>query len=238
MKGLLLLIFLSIQIIDFAQTESDIKLAQYYYSNGEFDKAVGYFEKIYSSTPSKIVYTQYKDCLMAIKDYKSVEKIIKKQISLNKNDPDYTIQLGFFYEELKEDEKARKIFSSVIKDLSYNPNQVKDILGTPLIASVFHSDRWDYAFTIVRKGTKPQQRQLSVYFKDDVYERFEGDDLPSESEFAERIAVPEGRKVVPRLEATSKELERFQKNSPAPVNTTPKPAGPPSDKTYPPLETP
>ncbi len=117
-------------------------------------------------------------------------------------------------------------------------NQVKDILGTPLIASVFHSDRWDYAFTIVRKGTQPQQRQLSVYFKDDVYERFEGDDLPSESEFAERIAVPEGRKVVPRLEATSKELEKFQKNSPAPVNTTPKPAGPPSDKTYPPLETP
>lgn len=117
-------------------------------------------------------------------------------------------------------------------------NQVKDILGTPLIASVFHSDRWDYAFTIVRKGTQPQQRQLSVYFKDDVYVRFEGDDLPSESEFAERIAVPEDRKVVPRLEATSKELEKFQKNSPAPVNTTPKPAAPPADKTYPPLETP
>jgi outer membrane protein assembly factor BamE len=107
-----------------------------------------------------------------------------------------------------------------------------------LIASVFHSDRWDYAFTIVRKGTQPQQRQLSVYFKDDVYVRFEGDDLPSESEFAERIAVPEDRKVVPRLEATSKELEKFQKNSPAPVNTTPKPATPPADKTYPPLETP
>ena len=117
-------------------------------------------------------------------------------------------------------------------------NQVKDILGTPLIASVFHSDRWDYAFTIVRKGTQPQQRQLSVYFKDDVYVRFEGDDLPSESEFAERIAVPEDRKVVPRLEATTKELEKFQKNSPAPVNTTPNPAAPPADKTYPPLETP
>jgi hypothetical protein len=43
---------------------------------------------------------------------------------------------------------------------------------------------------------------------------------------------------VPRLEATSKELEKFQKNSPAPVSTTPKPAAPPADKTYPPLETP
>ncbi len=117
-------------------------------------------------------------------------------------------------------------------------NQVKDILGTPLIASVFHSDRWDYAFTIVRKGTQPQQRQLSVYFKDDLYIRFEGDDLPSESEFAERIAVPEDRKVVPRLEATSKELEKFQKSAPVPVNATLKPAAPPPDKIYPPLEAP
>jgi outer membrane protein assembly factor BamE len=117
-------------------------------------------------------------------------------------------------------------------------NQVKDILGTPLIASVFHSDRWDYAFTIVRKGTQPQQRQLSVYFKDDLYVRFEGDDLPSESEFAERIAVPEDRKVVPRLEATSKEFEKFQKNAPAPVSATPKPTALPDDKAYPPLETP
>ena len=116
-------------------------------------------------------------------------------------------------------------------------NQVKDILGTPLIASVFHADRWDYAFTIVRKGTQPQQRQLSVYFKDDLYVRFEGDDLPSESEFAERIAVPEDRKVAPRLEATPAELEKFRKNSPAavpPAATPPLPA----DKTYPPLEKP
>jgi hypothetical protein len=44
--------------------------------------------------------------------------------------------------------------------------------------------------------------------------------------------------VVPRLEATSKELEKFQKNASAPVNTTLKSAAPPADKVYPPLETP
>lgn len=114
-------------------------------------------------------------------------------------------------------------------------NQVKDILGTPLIASVFHSDRWDYAFTIERKGTQPQQRQLSVYFKDDVYVRYEGDNLPSESEFAERIAVPEDRKVLPRLEATPAELEKFRKNSSPSVAVPPKPSLP-ADKSYPPLE--
>lgn len=33
----------------------------------------------------------------------------------------------------------------------------------PLIASVFHANRWDYAFTIKRQGTAPQQRKLSVF---------------------------------------------------------------------------
>jgi outer membrane protein assembly factor BamE len=71
-----------------------------------------------------------------------------------------------------------------------------------------------------------------------LYARFDGDDLPSESEFAERIAVPEDRKVVPRLEATSKELEKFQKNTPPSMSATPKPNAPPAEKAYPPLENP
>ena len=116
-----------------------------------------------------------------------------------------------------------------------NRNQVKDILGTPLIASVFHADRWDYAFTIQRKGTAPQQRKLSVFFKNDLFDRVEAQDLPSEAEFAERISVPEDRKAVTRLQATPQELDKFSKNSPAtaPAETAPAKAPP---KAYPPLE--
>lgn len=115
-------------------------------------------------------------------------------------------------------------------------NQVKDILGTPLIASVFHADRWDYAFTIQRKGTQPQQRKLSVFFQNDAFYRYEGDDLPSESEFAERLTTPEERKKVPRLEATPQELEKFkaQKSAINAPDTQPDTAAP--RKPYPPLE--
>ena len=114
-------------------------------------------------------------------------------------------------------------------------NQVKEILGTPLIASVFHADRWDYAFTIRRQGTKPQQRKLSVFFKNDVFERVDAQDLPSEAEFAERIAVPEDRKTVPRLQATPEELEKFRKSEPSIKQPEPVPSGEPR-KSYPPLE--
>ena len=34
--------------------------------------------------------------------------------------------------------------------------QVRDILGTPLLTSVFHADRWDYVFTFKRQGVEPQ----------------------------------------------------------------------------------
>ena len=33
--------------------------------------------------------------------------------------------------------------------------QVRDILGTPLLASIFHDDRWDYVFTFKRQGLEP-----------------------------------------------------------------------------------
>ena len=35
--------------------------------------------------------------------------------------------------------------------------QVRDILGSPLLADAFHADRWDYVFTIRRQGTEPQR---------------------------------------------------------------------------------
>ncbi|NDC60510.1 MAG: outer membrane protein assembly factor BamE [Betaproteobacteria bacterium] len=114
-------------------------------------------------------------------------------------------------------------------------NQVKDILGTPLIASVFHADRWDYAFTIRRKGAAPQQRKLSVFFNQEGFDRVEAVDLPSEAEFAERIAVPEDRKAVPRLQATPAELEKFRQTNPlAPPEELVKTDLP--RKKYPPLD--
>ena len=64
---------------------------------------------------------------------------------------------------------------------------VRDILGTPLVTSVFHAERWDYAFTIRRQGSEPQLRRFTVYFKGDVLDRVDGDPLPTEAEFAAKL---------------------------------------------------
>ena len=61
--------------------------------------------------------------------------------------------------------------------------QVRDLLGSPLLTSAFHADRWDYVFTMRRRGIEPQRRSVVAFFKGDVLERLEVPELPSENEF-------------------------------------------------------
>ena len=113
--------------------------------------------------------------------------------------------------------------------------QVRDILGTPLVTSLFHGDRWDYVFTMRRQRVEPQNYRLTLFFKDDLLERFEGDDMPSESEFVQRIS--RDRKVkVPRLEATEEQLAKFPPAAgPAAAASAAATAAQPATS-YPPLE--
>jgi outer membrane protein assembly factor BamE len=88
--------------------------------------------------------------------------------------------------------------------------QVREILGTPLLTDVFHTNRWDYVFTIRRQGVEPQQRRLTVFFNGEVLDRFEGDAVPSEQEFVAAVDARGRAGKVPVLEATEDQLKKFE----------------------------
>ncbi|HSV78638.1 MAG TPA: outer membrane protein assembly factor BamE [Ramlibacter sp.] len=120
-------------------------------------------------------------------------------------------------------------------------DQVREVLGTPLVTSLFHANRWDYVFTLKRQGVEPQQRRLTVYFEGEALQRHEGDTMPSEAEF---VAALDKRRTgkVPVLEATEEQLRAAASRAgssrpaaPAPAEPAPA-ASPPAD--YPPLEAP
>ena len=116
-------------------------------------------------------------------------------------------------------------------------NQVRDILGSPLLTSVFHADRWDYVFTFQRQGLPLQQRKLALFFKGDVLERVESDALPSEAEFVSSLDVRRATDKPPVLQATEEQLKAFQARNAAPAPAaTPAPVGT-APVAYPPLET-
>ena len=112
--------------------------------------------------------------------------------------------------------------------------QAKELLGTPLMTSVFHADRWDYVFTLRRQGVPPQSRRLTLFFRGDTLERFEGDRMPSESEFVASIANRRKLGATPKLEATEEQLRRAgSRPAASPAPKAPEPAAATS---YPPLE--
>lgn len=117
---------------------------------------------------------------------------------------------------------------------------VRNVLGTPLLTSVFHGDRWDYVFTFKRQGVEPQSFKYTVFFKGDTLERFEGDTMPSELEFIARLDTRRKLGKVPVLEATEEQLKSAASKSAAASGSAPaSPAiSPPAAAaaSYPPLE--
>lgn len=69
-------------------------------------------------------------------------------------------------------------------------DQVRFILGTPLLTDIFHTDRWDYPFYLQRGDGELTTSRVTVYFKDDKLEKFDGGNLPTEREYIARIAGP------------------------------------------------
>jgi outer membrane protein assembly factor BamE len=117
--------------------------------------------------------------------------------------------------------------------------QVREILGTSLLTDVFHSNRWDYVFTIRRQGVEPQQRRLTLFFDGELLERFDGDPMPSEQEFVAAVDTRKRSNVkVPQLEATPEQLEKLApaKNAAAADPATSAAATAPLPPSYPPLE--
>jgi tetratricopeptide (TPR) repeat protein len=147
------LIIFSITLISFtfawSQTETDIQLAQHYYASGELDKALPYYEKIFNSSPTKVYFSRYFECLIATKEFKSAEKLLKKQISQNKNDFDFKIILAEFYENIGEVEKAEKSYREIIDNLPENPAQI-----VAIYQRIVSKQKFDLAKTILDKGKK------------------------------------------------------------------------------------
>lgn len=58
-------------------------------------------------------------------------------------------------------------------------NQVRALLGTPLIADPFHPERWDYVYSFEHKRVVEDKERLTLYFTGDQLSRIDGSHMPS-----------------------------------------------------------
>lgn len=82
-----------------------------------------------------------------------------------------------------------------------NKNQVKFILGTPVIVDPFHNNRWEYVYSFQEGGGIREQRHFTAHFEDDKLTRITGDIVPADGSRdgnqiveAEAVVVPKSYK--------------------------------------------
>ncbi|WP_175808062.1 outer membrane protein assembly factor BamE [Burkholderia cenocepacia] len=100
-------------------------------------------------------------------------------------------------------EKAAQLQAGMTRE------QVRALLGTPLLADMFHADRWDYLFYFKRGSTSiVQQRDLVVNFSGDRVASWTGaDNLPSELDLLADIDGDRGGKKAKAAAAAKKASE-------------------------------
>lgn len=165
MKNILFAILLTLCPLIGSAQDSDQQLAQHYFGNKEYDKAVVYYERLYDKDHSKFFFNRLITCMEELDDPKRIEKLLKNQISYFESDQEYKIQLAKHYEKYDEQVKADKIYENLITKMEPRSH---DVIG---LYNAFKSQgKNDLAFRTLEKGRKllkdtyPLNFQFAEYY--------------------------------------------------------------------------
>jgi outer membrane protein assembly factor BamE len=102
--------------------------------------------------------------------------------------------------------------------------EVKQILGTPLLADVFHANRWDYYFSNVKGGKGEDRSRLTVIFENDKLKSHSGGVRPGVTPSAQ-VRAPNPAPASGDASTPAIPTKPSPAANPAPNPVTPSPAG-------------
>ena len=144
-----LFFLLFLPCLSMAQSQTDLQLAQHYYSSGEFEKALPYYQKIYAKDNNRTNFSRYYDCLIKIGDKKEAEKLLKKQISKEPENIEYAMLLGNFYEQENRSKEAAKIYQELVNNYAGSSLRVVELY------KLFKGEqKYEWAQQTLEKGRK------------------------------------------------------------------------------------
>ena len=102
-------------------TSQEELLANQYYQNKEYDKAIELYEKLYEKNTTTYLYNLLLSSYIEIKEYKKAEKIIQRRIKKQADKPNYQVDLGYLYKIMGQEAEAQTQYekTSFQVDLRY-----------------------------------------------------------------------------------------------------------------------
>ncbi|MDY0216629.1 MAG: tetratricopeptide repeat protein, partial [Bacteroidales bacterium] len=146
---------------------SEEQMAVQYYNNREYEKAVELFEKLYDKRPDSYFYSYLLFSYVELKDFRSAERLVKKQQKKFPRLARYKVDMGYVYESNNQISKASKEYEDAIKSMPAERFYISDL------ANAFASRRQpEYAIQTYQQGRKLMRSPTEFTYEiAGIYER-------------------------------------------------------------------
>lgn len=109
----------------YAQSE---QLAKNFFDQGEYEKALKVYQKLYEGNPANPVY--FNGVVLAnqqMENFEEAEKMLLERLNRSANNPSILIELGHNYELQNEEEKATRFYDEALQAIESRPNYAYSI---------------------------------------------------------------------------------------------------------------
>lgn len=193
-----------------AQRSQEEQLGIQYFQNGEYEKAVQMFAKVYNSNPNSYIYYYYYQTLLQTGNFKEAERIVKKQIKNSPKTQRYKTDLGFVYESAGDQQAADKVYTDAIKELPAQQNSVRELYNAFLVRK-----QLQYAVATLEKGRRLlNDNSLFVNELTSTYIQMNRNDLVIEEALnivSDNVQgkIPDAEKILQNLLASDEDGKKF-----------------------------
>lgn len=144
------------------------RLANVYYSSGEFEKAATLYQELHQESPgNKTYFNLYIQCLLELSEFDKAQKVIVSEIKKNPDDVSLYVTNGNLLERQGKQDKADAEYKKAINNLTPNPSVISSLGST-----FTNLAKYDLAIETYLKGQKISNvDNLYVYNLADLYRR-------------------------------------------------------------------
>lgn len=132
----------------------ELELAREYFSQSDYGKAEALYSKLIAEPRLfEVVYPDYLRTLLARRNYKEAEKLVKKTIKRYPDMPNYAVDLGKVYQAAGDKAGAEKYFNKLLEQLK--PGEV-----IAMASAFMQSEQYDYAEKAYLRGRELSKNPL------------------------------------------------------------------------------
>lgn len=118
-----LLFLISCFIFQFSALAQEDFLAKQYFKDGDFEKAVVFYEKLVETNPRRTDYAEgLVACYQQLERYEDAQKFLLEKLEESYAFPTFYIELGYNYTLQDQPEKATAFYDKAIEKIEDNPN--------------------------------------------------------------------------------------------------------------------